>query len=71
MGQWGRNVEEVKLIGFQQWIGRKIPSEEEEEYAKPFSTNKNTLKSRRRRANKKRKEYEDYLRELKEMRKKK
>ena len=70
MGQWERDVKEVKLIEFQQWIGRQIPTEEEEEYNKPFSTNRNTLKSRRRRANKKKKEYEDYINELKEMRNK-
>ena len=68
LGEWGTSVEKLSLLGFQQRIGRKIPSEEEEEYAKPYSTNKNTLKSRRRRANKKKREYEDYIKQLRRMR---
>ena len=64
MGEWGRSVKEIRLIEFQQWIGKKIPTEEAEQYNKPFSTNQNTLKSRKRRKNKK--EYEEILRQLRE-----
>lgn len=63
MGQWERNVKEVKLIEFQQWIWKKIPAEEEEWY----STNPKSVAQRRRR-NKKKKEYNDYLEELRKMR---
>ena len=69
MGQWERDIKETKLIEFQQWIWAKIPTEEEEEWRKPFSTNVNTLKSRRRRTNKKlreKKDYENYLKYMRE-----
>lgn len=66
MGEWGRGIKEISLIEFQQWIGAKIPTEEAEQYNKPFSTNKNTLNSRKKRKKKKEREY--YERLLKDMR---
>lgn len=60
------SVREVGLIEFQQRIGAKIPSEDDEEYYKPFSSNKNTLRRRRwkEKKNKSRKDYEEYLRDI-------
>ena len=73
MGEWGLNTREVSLVEFQQWIGKKIPREEDEDYNKPFSTNENTLDSRRKRARKKKEkqDYENLLREMKYNAKKK
>ena len=68
LGEWGTSVKEYWLMGFQQRVGSKIPTEEEEQYHKPFTTNINSLKSRRRRANKKLRERQDYENYLKEMR---
>lgn len=67
-GEWGRNIKEISLVEFQQWIWKRIPNEEDEQYNKPFSTNQNTLDSRRKRKNKK--EKQDYERLLREMREK-
>ena len=63
MGEWGRSVKEISLLEFQQWVGKRIPREEDEDYNKPFSTNENTLDSRRKRKRKKQ-EYENLLREM-------
>lgn len=69
MGQWERDVKETKLIGFQQWIWRKIPAEDEEdERLKWKPLKKASLRQRKWRAKKK---YEDYINELKDMRRKK
>lgn len=73
MGEWGTSTKEYRLIDFQQRVGAKIPLEDvEERYSKPFSTNKNTLKSRKKRERlKEKKDYEELLRELREEAKKK
>lgn len=69
MGQWERDVKEAKLIGFQQWIGKKIPAEDEEDdRLKGQTLKKASIRQRRWREKKK---YEDYIKELKEMRIKK
>lgn len=59
MGEWGRNIREIKLIDFQQRIGRKIPLEEGED----------TVDAIRKRNFRSRLKYEDYLRKLDEMKK--
>lgn len=65
MGQWERDVKEVKLVAFQQRIGKKIPAEDEEW----LSMSKRAVEKRRYRA-KKKMEYEDYIKKLRSMRKK-
>lgn len=68
MGEWGTSIKELGLLGFQQRIGRKIPSEEEEDMRlKGGQPKQATIRQRRWRAKKK---YEDYLRQLKEMKNK-
>ena len=64
MGEWGRSIKEISLIEFQQWIGKRIPTEEDEQYDKPFSTNKNTLRRRRWKEQKSKQDYENLLREM-------
>ena len=66
MGEWGQSVKEYSLYEFQCWIGNKIPREDAEDYYKPFSSNKNTLRWRRwnEKKNKNKQDYEDYLREM-------
>lgn len=68
MGQWERDVKEVKLLGFQQRIWRKIPAEDEEDdRLKGQAPKKASIRQRRWREKKK---YEDYINELRRMRKK-
>ena len=71
--EWGTSIKEYRLIEFQQRLGERIPDEDiEEKYSKPFSTNENTLKSRRKREKLKEKiDYENLLKELRENAKKK
>lgn len=65
MGQWERDVKEAKLIGFQQRIWRKIPAEDEEDdRLKGQTPKKASIRQRRWREKKK---YEDYINELKRM----
>ena len=69
MGEWGRSIKEIKLLEFQQWVGRKIPDEEfEDMYRKPFSTNKNTIHSRNKKLKKmmSKEDYEEHLRKMRE-----
>ena len=59
---------EEKLVGFQQWIGKKIPAEDEEDdRLKGQAPKKASIRQRRWREKKK---YEDYINELRRMRKK-
>jgi len=71
MGEWGTSVKEFGLLEFQQRVGSKIPTEEDEEYDKPFSTNPNTLRWRRWKEGKSKQDYEDILKEMREKAKKK
>lgn len=73
MGEWGPNTREIKLIEFQQWVGKKIPREEDEDYNKPFSTNQSTIRWRRWKEKKQmsKQDYKDLLNDLKENAKKK
>lgn len=68
MGEWGGSTKEYRLVEFQQRIGTMIPNEEDEEYDKPFSENKNTLRWRRRKEGKQKskQDYEDILTKLRE-----
>lgn len=61
------------MIEFQQWVGKRIPREEEDDYTKPLSENYNTIKRRRWKERKveERKSKEDYDRILSDMKKKK
>lgn len=72
MGEWGTSTKEYRLVDFQQRVGGKIPTEENDEYNEPFSTNENTLKSRKKRERKKKEkqDYENLLREMREKAKK-
>lgn len=61
MGEWGRSVKEISLIEFQQWICAEIPPEDEE----GLSQTKEAIKKRRYRAKlKEKKDYENFLREM-------
>jgi len=53
------------LLEFQQWIGKGIPTEEDEEYDKPFSNNPNTLRWRRWKERKSKTDYEQILKDMK------
>lgn len=73
MGEWGRSIKEIRLIEFQQWVGNKIPTEEDEEmYREPFSTNVNTINSRNKKLKKlmSKEDYEEHLRQMRELVKK-
>ena len=59
MGEWGRSIKEISLIEFQQRIGARIPPEDEEW----LSQTKEAIKKRRYRA-KKKKDYEELLRQM-------
>jgi hypothetical protein len=59
LGEWGRSVKEISLLEFQQWIGKRIPPEDEE----GLSQTKEAIKKRKYRA-KKKQEYESLLREM-------
>ena len=70
MGEWGRGIKEISLVEFQQWIGAKIPTEEDEElYRKPFSTNVNTIHDRNKKLKKtmSKEDYEEHLRNMREI----
>lgn len=61
MGEWGRNIREISLLEFQQWIGKKIPPEDEEW----LSQTKEAIKKRNYRARlKEKKDYEELLRQM-------
>ena len=61
MGEWGRCVKEISLLEFQQWIGKKIPPEDEEW----LSQTKEAIKKRNYRARlKEKKDYEELLRQM-------
>lgn len=69
MGEWERDIREIKLVEFQQWLGKKIPTEEEDEmFRKPLSMNINTIHDRNKRMKKKlsKEDYEEYLRQMRE-----
>lgn len=73
MGEWGTSVKEYWLYEFQQRIGSKIPTEEDEEmYREPFSTNTNTINSRNKKLKKlmSKEDYEEHLRNMREYAKK-
>ena len=57
--EWGRSIKEISLLEFQQWIGNRIPPEDEE----GLSQTKEAIKKRKYRA-KKKQEYENLLREM-------
>ena len=68
-GEWGRNVKEIRLIEFQQWIWNKIPREDDEEmFRKPFSTNINTIRDRNKKLKKmmSKEDYQEHLRRMRE-----
>ena len=60
LGEWGWSIREVSLLEFQQRIGAKIPPEDEE----GLSQTKEAIKKRKYRA-KKKQEYEDLLKKMK------
>lgn len=73
MGERGTSTKEYKLVEFQQRLGKKIPTEEDEEmYREPFSTNKNTINSRNKKLKKlmSKEDYEEHLRNMREYAKK-
>jgi hypothetical protein len=59
-------------VEFQQWIGKRIPREEEDDYTKPLSENYNTIKWRRwkERKDAEKKSKEDYDNIIKSMKRK-
>lgn len=67
MGEWGRSIKEISLVEFQQWIGSKItPDELVDQIA--YSQNPKSIRQQRRR--KKKRDYENLLKELRENAKK-
>lgn len=68
MGEWGPNTREIKLIEFQQWVGSKIPPEDEEWLSQTVEARK---KRNYRAKLKTKRDYDELLRGLKENAKKK
>lgn len=67
MGEWGRSIKEIRLIEFQQRVGKKIIPEDEEMPDWPSNTFRARKKRRLRENQKLRKEdYEEYLRQMRE-----
>jgi len=62
MGEWGRCVREISLLEFQQWVGKKIPPEDEEWYSQTVEAKK---KRKYRAKLKEKKDYENLLRQMK------
>ena len=62
MGEWGRNIREISLLEFQQWIWAKIPPEDEEWYSQTVEAKK---KRKYRAKLKEKKDYENLLRQMK------
>ena len=75
VGEWGRGIKKISLLEFQQWIGARIPREDDEEmFRKPFSTNINTIRDRNKKLKKmmSKEDYQEHLRRMREeMRQKK
>lgn len=59
--EWGRSIKEISLLEFQQWIGAKIPPEEEEW----LSQKPESIRQRKwRQWVKQKKDYEELLRQM-------
>ena len=65
MGEWGRNIKEIRLVEFQQWIGNKITPDDLVDKIE-YSQNKRAVEKRKYRAwLKQKQDYENLLKEMK------
>lgn len=71
MGEWGRNIKEISLMEFQQWVGKKVVPDEFVDQIE-YSQSKRAISKRKYRNKlKEKKDYENFLREMREEAKKK
>lgn len=68
MGEWGASTKEYKLVEFQQRVWAKVPPEDEE----GLSMKPKSVRQRKWRAKlKEKRDYEDYIKQIKEQAKNK
>ena len=63
VGEWGRSIKEIRLVEFQQRVGKRIPPEDEEWLSQTVEAKK---KRKYRAKLKEKKDYEELLRTLRE-----